>query len=249
MAFFAGPPDERDLREAPAPGRQCPIVVGLGTPQSTHPCCTDAMMTKTPRMKLYYSPNSPYARKVLVCAHELALIDAIETIDQAAFPHQPDHSYAKHNPLMKLPTLERADGMHLFDSVVICEYLDDLGKGSLFPRAGEPRWQALRLHALADGIMDASILVRYETALRPAALRWEAWREGQFAKIDHALDAVDAAALDGPLDIGCISVACALGYLDLRLSDHPWRPGRDALAAWFEKISARPSLQATRPPG
>ncbi len=206
-------------------------------------------MTQQASMTLYASPTSPYARKVLVCARELGMIDTLELVAMSVAPQAPNHDYAVHNPLMKLPALERADGVHLYDSVVICEYLDTLAHGRLFPREGEARWQALRLHALADGVLDAAVLARYETALRPEALRWDAWVGGQLAKIDHALDACEAEPPEGPLDIGQIGLACALGYLDFRFADRRWREGRQALEAWYESVAERPSLRATRPPG
>ncbi|MEO5702076.1 MAG: glutathione S-transferase family protein [Casimicrobiaceae bacterium] len=206
-------------------------------------------MTPTARMKLYFSQPSPYARKVLACAHEVGLADSLELVAMTVSPAQPNDAYAARNPLMKVPALERADGVTLVDSVVICEYLDAMGGGKLFPRDGDARWLALRLHALADGVLDAALLARYETMMRPAPLRWDAWLDGQYAKIDHTLDALDKdpATLEGSFDIGHLALACALGYLDFRFAQRPWRAGRDNLARWHERIAARPSLQATRP--
>ncbi|MEP7207479.1 MAG: glutathione S-transferase family protein [Casimicrobiaceae bacterium] len=207
-------------------------------------------MTPTAKMKLFFSPTSPYARKVLACAHEVGLADALELVTMTVSPAQPNHDYAVRNPLMKVPALERADGVTLLDSVVICEYLDAKGGGKLFPREGDARWLALRLHALADGVLDAALLARYETMVRPAPLRWDAWVDGQYAKIDHTLDALDAdaATLERSFDIGQLALACALGYLDFRFAQRPWRDGRDALARWHEHVSPRASLHATRPP-
>ncbi len=202
-------------------------------------------------MKLHYSPASPYARKVLVCAVELGLRDRIEVIPVNVSPTAPNPAVAAHNPLMKVPTLERDDGTPLFDSAVICEYLDMLGNGALFPRADEPRWQTLREQALADGILDAALLLRYETFARPEPLRWTAWIDGQRLKIAQALDHLDAQDRDParPLHIGAITIGCALGYLDLRFADDRWRDGRANLARWFDAISARESFRTTNPAG
>lgn len=201
-------------------------------------------------MKLYASPASPYVRKVLVVARERGLADRLQTVAQAAAPHQPSADYARVNPLMKIPALERDDGTLLYDSAVICEYLDTLGSGPrLFPTDGEARWQALRRHALADGVMDASILLRYELAMRPEALRWPEFVDGQYAKVDQGLDAFEREvdALPAALDIGQIGLVCALGYLDFRFAFRPWRDGRPKLARWCERMHERASLRATVP--
>jgi len=200
-------------------------------------------------MKLHYSSASPYARKVLICAVELGLRDRIEVVTSIVLPTAPNAAVAALNPLMKVPTLLRDDGSPLYDSVVICEYLDTLAKGKLFPREGEPRWQALRIQALADGIMDAALLMRYETTVRPEALRWSAWVDGQRLKITQALDVLDAQADDakGRFHIGDVATACALGYLDFRFAHDPWRPGRAALTAWFDALSQRDSILSTIP--
>jgi len=200
-------------------------------------------------MKLYYSPASPFVRKVLVCAHECGVAGAIDLVPTKVVPSEPNRDYGRVTPLMKLPAFERDDGLVLFDSIVICEYIDSLSKGArLFPAAGDARWRALRLHALADGILDAAVLTRYENYVRPPERRWKAWSEGQLLKVDQALDFLEAnvADLDG-LTIGTISVACALGYLDFRYPDRPWRQGRAKLAAWYEGFAKRPSFEKTVP--
>jgi glutathione S-transferase len=155
------------------------------------------------------------------------------------------------NPLGKIPVLEREDGPALYDSRVICRYLDDLAGGGLYP--AKPRlWETLTLEATGDGIMEAALLMVYEDRTRPEERRFGGWVEGQWAKIDRALDAVEArwmAHLAGPPDASHIAVGCALGYLDFRLAARDWRPGRPALAAWEARFAARPSMQATRPVG
>ncbi len=200
-------------------------------------------------MKLYYSPASPFVRKVLVCAYERGLEGRIEQITTKVVPSEPNREYARVTPLMKLPALQCDDGLVLFDSVVICEYLDSLSKAPrLFPPEGPARWRALRMHALADGILDAAVLGRYETAVRPAESRWDAWLKGQLAKVDQSLDFLEANLREvEELDIGAVAVGCALGYLDFRYADRRWRDGRPQLAAWFEPMSRRPSFVKTVP--
>jgi glutathione S-transferase len=202
-------------------------------------------------MKLFYSAASPFVRKVLVCASECGLDGRIEQVPTKVLPSEPNREFGKANPLMKLPALERDDGLVLFDSIVICEYLDSLSNGArLFPPAGDKRWHALRLHALADGILEAAVLTRYETFLRPEALRWKEWIAGQLLKIDQSLDFLEQhpADLEG-LTIGTVAVGCALGYLDFRFAERKWRDGRPKLAAWFETMSRRPSFEKTVPKG
>jgi glutathione S-transferase len=155
------------------------------------------------------------------------------------------------NPLGKIPCLVLEDGAALYDSRVICEYLDQLHEAPrLFPEQAADRWDALRLQALGDGIMDAALLARYETFLRPEALRWSAWVDGQLDKVRRALDridTVDASGFGGRVDIGTIAIACALGYLDYRFTTLGWRGTRPGLAEWFETFAKRPSMQSTRP--
>ena len=200
-------------------------------------------------MKLYYTQKSPYVRKALVVANEIGIEDKLEKVDcSTATPVNPDASNA--NPLKKIPALELDDGTILFDSPVICEYLDtEFGNGSLFPSELSARWIALRFQALADGLLDAGVLIRYENTLRPESLRWDDWGSGQMAKIDGALADLEAhAELFGDrVDIGTISVACALAYLDFRYANKDWRATRPNLATWFATFADRPSMKATQP--
>jgi len=201
-------------------------------------------------MKLWYSPPSPFARKVRVAAIELGLAERIELVLMPVVPTEPNPALIPENPLVKLPALEAEDGTALYDSRTICEYLDALaGGGRLFPPAGPARWDALRRQALGDGIMDAGILRRYELVLRPEALRWSDWLRGQQAKIDYALDAAerDAGRWQGAFDIGHVTLACALGWLDFRFADYDWRAKRAALGAWYAQAARRPSLAQTMP--
>jgi len=202
------------------------------------------------KMTLHYAPVSPFARKVRMVALETGLDRDIEPHVITVSPVNPNSELARDNPLMKVPTLITADGTALFDSRVICEYLDALHKGrKLFPANGPARWQALRQQALCDGILDAAVLCRYEAAVRPERYQWSGWRSGQLGKVAAALAALEleAASLEGELTIGSITAACALGYLDFRLPDVKWRDSAPGLTRWFGKVSARPSFQATAP--
>jgi glutathione S-transferase len=202
------------------------------------------------KMKLYYSPSSPYARKVRVVAMETKLDKKMEMVNVALTPVAPNADVDKHNPIGKIPALS-VKGMDLFDSPVICEYLDNQHKGrKLFPRKGRDRWMALRQQAMADGLLDAALLARYEGALRPEEKRWTEWSQGQLKKIDGVLKQLEAEAkaLKGKLTIGTISVACALGYLDLRFGDMGWKDKYPKLAKWFAQTSKTPSIKATVPP-
>jgi glutathione S-transferase len=202
-------------------------------------------------MKLYFSPTSPYARKVAMTLHETGLLDRVEIVTVSTTPTAPDAALAAANPLGKLPCLTGADGPALFDSRVITRFLDSLHHGHRLYPAPPALWSTLTLEALADGVMDAAILAVYETRLRPEPIRFAPWVEGQKHKIAQALDALEtlwAAHLAGPVDAGAIATAAALGYLDLRFGDMGWREGRPRLAAWHAGFAARPAYVATMPP-
>lgn len=198
-------------------------------------------------MKLFFSTTSPYVRKCLVTAHELGVADRIELLPSNVHPVQRDATVVARNPLGKVPTMITDDGLVLYDSRVICEWLDTTHGPRLFPREGPARWQALVMQSLADGILDAALLVRYEEAARPEALRWTEWRDGQMDKVRTALQSLqDApAALDGRVDIGTIALACSLLYLDLRFDAWGWRQRFPRVADWHAGIMQRPSLQAS----
>lgn len=205
-------------------------------------------------MRLIYSPASPYARKVLVLAHEAGVAGELELVRPASgatSPVAPDSEVAERNPLGKIPCLVTADGEPLYDSRVICEFLDGRHAGhKLFPHEGPTRWRALRRQALGDGICDASLLIRYETLLRPKDRYWKDWHDGQTAKVHRALDQLSAEAESFPAlpDIGTIAVAVALAYRDFRFPEDEWRATRPKLALWYEEFAKRPSMQATVPP-
>jgi glutathione S-transferase len=202
-------------------------------------------------MKLRYSPTSPYVRKVMVVALETGLAERIERIPTTVAPTKFNEEVARENPLVKVPALTTDDGMVLYDSPVICEYLDTLHSGQkLFPAAGKPRWTALRQQALGDGILDAAILGRYEI-LRPKEYLWQDWIDAQLRKVRGALAAlemeVEADELGGVVTIGQITVGCALGYLDFRYASEDWRAKQRRLAAWFDELAKRKSIELTKP--
>jgi glutathione S-transferase len=195
-------------------------------------------------MKIAYSPASPYVRKAMACAIARGVnIETwtVGTTDPALLPV---------NPLSKVPSLITDDGMALYDSPVICEYLDSIGDApKLFPAAGPARWTALRRQALGDGMMDASQPRRREVALPQDQGRAE-YIALQQGKVVRALDVLEAEADQlGPLTtIGEITIACALGYLDFRFPHEPWRPGHPKLEAWYAKVVALPPMARTMPP-
>lgn len=195
-------------------------------------------------MILRYSAASPYARKVRIAAHILGLSPQIEIV--AANTADPNDSLRAQNPLGKIPTLILEDGSSLYDSRVIADYFDHLGGGKLIPADPSQRFDSLRLQALGDGINDAALLIRYEIASRPPELRHPATIELQQGKIDRALTVLDATPPTGPVDIGQIAVACALGYLDLRF-EGAWRAGHMSLVDWLARFEKEtPAFVATK---
>jgi len=200
-------------------------------------------------MQLIYAAASPFARKVRVLAHEAGLLGRIELLDTAVLPTTLNEQVNARNPLGKIPVLLTDDGEALYDSRVICEYLDTLHQGrKVLPEGGE-RWQVLRLAALADGLMDAALLARYERGVRPAELQWSAWLDGQLGKVQRALAELErqVGQLQGPLDLAQIGVACALGYLDFRFADIDWRVSHPGLAAFQQAFAQRASMRSSAP--
>ena len=198
-------------------------------------------------MKLAYSAASPYVRKVTACAIARGLNDKIErlkigTTDPALLPL---------NPLSKVPTLVTDDGTSIYDSPVICEYLDSIGTAPrLIPAAGPARWKALVQESLADGILDAT-----QPRRRELALPLDDGRKGYIAlqqgKVKEALAALEkqAETLGMLTTVGEITIGCALGYLDFRFASEPWRPGHPRLDAWYAKVVKLPPLAQTMPVG
>ncbi|AFL73913.1 glutathione S-transferase N-terminal domain-containing protein [Thiocystis violascens] len=201
-------------------------------------------------MLLRHSHTSPYVRKVTVLLHETGLFDQIdiETVDGWSEPE----SLIADNPLSMVPTLVLDDGQSLFDSPVICEYLDRCHVARrMIPPTGEMHWRVLRDQALADGILDSAVLIFMELHRRPETLRWDWWLELKRRAIQRALDGCERniAELLDRVDLGAISIAVALGYLDLRGAIGEWRATCPALAEWYEVFRQRPSMVATAPPG
>ena len=198
-------------------------------------------------MKLAYSPNSPYVRKCVVLAIQRGIDKQMELWTVSTT----DPALVKVNPLSKVPTLVLDDGTALYDSPVICEYLDSIGDGpKMFPPVGPARWKALRQEALGDGILDATQPRRREIAL-PQDEGRQTYIALQQDKVKAALAVLEAEAdsLGKLTNIGEITIACALGYMDFRYPNEPWRPGHPKLEAWYAKVAAMPAMTRTVPPG
>jgi len=196
-------------------------------------------------MKLTKSGASPYVRKATACAIKRGVKFEDWVIGSA------DAGLTPFNPLNKVPTLVTDDGVSLFDSPVICEYLDSVGDApKLFPAAGPARWKALRQQALADGILDASQPRRREIAL-PQDEGRVSYIALQRGKVDKAIAALESEAdgLGELTTIGEITIACALGYLDFRYANEPWRGAAPKLAAWYERVVKLPPMAQTMPVG
>jgi glutathione S-transferase len=200
-------------------------------------------------LTLRSSPASPFVRKVSIAADVLGLdreiaIELADTVD-------PNDTVRQQNPLGKIPALVLEDGTVLFDSRVILEYLDHrAGGGRIVPKEAGARFAALRLQALADGLMDASILLVYEGRWRPAEKHEPKWVDHQAGKVARTLAALEAdtPGLDAPPTVGQIALACALGYRDFRFAG-TWRKDHPRLVAWLDNFAARvPAFAATKPP-
>jgi glutathione S-transferase len=198
-------------------------------------------------MKLHWSPRSPFVRKVMVTAHELGLTGTIQTVRTFVALDTPNQALLTDNPISKIPTLVLDDGTAIHDSLVICDYLNELATGALFPPPGNARWQALTWHSLANGLMDALLLWRYES-MRPIEQQSTGLLDIWALKTRSALDWLElqVPALDAArFGIGHITIGVMLSYLDFRFDHLGWRSGRPALSAWHAAMAARPSMQAT----
>lgn len=199
-------------------------------------------------MKLFYSSTSPFVRKVNIFAMECGLADNIEWVKTN--PWQAEEPLTSENPLSKIPTLITDDNVVIYDSRVICEYLDTLHNGrKLIPKLLDARWPVLRLQALADGLLDAGIL-RFMEAKRVQQQQSVDWDTMQKNTIERGLDELEQTMTDWsqvPLNAGIISVGCLLGWLDFRLPGEDWRATRPGLAKWYEVYSKRYSMQQTAP--
>jgi glutathione S-transferase len=204
-------------------------------------------------MKLYQSGTSPFVRKVKLVAAELGLLGQIEMLDvsdayKKGGPTAREQNIIKVNPLGQVPTMLIEDGTVIADSRVICEYLNHRGKGEIFPSDPSRRWHALMEQTVGDGLLDAALLARYEGLLRPEDKRWGTWTDGQMTKLRACLATIEdkAASLGDRVDIGTITFASALAYLDLRFADLGWRNDHPEAAGWFARIEQRPAFAANR---
>jgi len=199
-------------------------------------------------MKLIYSGLSPFARKVSVVLRETGLIDDTTLVEVSTTPVNSADEAVAANPSGKIPSLVLEDGSSVYDSRIICRYLNDRAGTDLYPN--DAIWKILTLEATADALMDAAVLMTYERRIRPEDMVYEPWVEAQWTKAERSINAVAADwgdFLEGPLNIGQIGIACALGYVDFRHADRDWRSANPALAEWFAAFSTRPAMEATRP--
>jgi glutathione S-transferase len=198
-------------------------------------------------MKLHWSPRSPFVRKVMVFAHEIGLVERLTCIRTVVAMKAPNEALLPDNPLGKIPTLMLDDGTPLYDSRVICEYLDALHTGTrLFPEDANMRWTALRQQALGDGLMDFLLLWRHERERSPPS---QALLDAFRSKYDATLSTLEqeaAALTQAPFAIGHIAIGCALSYLDFRFAELNWRAGYPQIASWHASFSARRSVRATQ---
>ena len=197
-------------------------------------------------MELKFGAVSPYVRKVMVVAHEAGVAERIR-LTPVSTRDEPQ-AILPFNPLGKIPALVLDDGSAIYDSPVICEYLDaEFGGGRLLAASGPTRWRTLTRAALADGALDAGLLVRWER-LRVPELQSAEWIAVQLGKVYAALDRLEhEAGTFGPLDLGLVGVGCALGYLPLRVPEIKDRERWPRLFAWFDGVSERPSFARTVP--
>jgi glutathione S-transferase len=201
-------------------------------------------------MQLFYAPQSPFSRKVRAAAIELGLGDRLDLVFAEVVPGRPNEAFARLNPLRKVPALITDAGETIYDSTVICEYLDALcGGGALIPREPPQRWRVLTNHALAQGMCESIILIRYETWLRPEPVRWPVWVDDHWGKIRTGLGwfEANAAELQEPVNLAHLALGCMLGYADFRWPDHGWRRQFPKVGAWFAGIEQRPSFAQTKP--
>ena len=196
-------------------------------------------------MKLWYSPASPFVRKVMVFAHETGLAESITLVPCDVWA--PDTAIVKDNPIGKVPALATDDGVFA-GSYLCCEYLDSLHAGArLIPAEPRERWPVMQMYSFADGIIEAAVASVTEQLRRPKEFVYQGTLERQSAKINRTLDKIATMPLPQAIDIAAVTLGCALGYLDFRLPQLAWREGREVLNRWYEPFAARKSMQATVP--
>jgi glutathione S-transferase len=197
-------------------------------------------------MKLIMAEASPFARKVRVLLRETNQLKDVEEVSISTSPFQVNEQAKAANPTGRIPSLIRADGPALYDSRVITSYLDAKAAAGMYPEAR--LWDVLTVEATGDSMMDSAVSISYELRLRPQEKVSSEWTDAQWSKVMSGCDALQSQWMDllnGPLTMAHISIACALGYLDLRHGARNWRQGHDALAAWFADFSKRPSFRET----
>jgi len=197
-------------------------------------------------MKLLYQTHSPTARKCLVFAYEVGIAERIKVEHHETSPTRRNERVFAENPLGQVPVLVRPGQPTIFDSDVICAYLDSLHNGRrLIPPEGEARWQALRIQAIAQGLSNTGGVIRWETVRRPEALRYPALRDGYIEKLTASYDWLERELdVDSPIHIGHIALATTLSWLEFR--ELPtFREKRERLTTWFDAFESRPSMRAT----
>jgi len=199
-------------------------------------------------MKLHWSPRSPFVRKVMIVAHEAGLADRLTLVRTVAATTKPHPELMRDNPLSKIPTLVLDDGTVVYDSPVICEYLDRMHAGpKLFPPDGAARMTALRRQALGDGFLDFLLLLRDERMrANPSDVHKASAAARKAAVLDSVEHEADTMAAT-PLSVGHIAIGCALSYLDFRYAEEDWRKAHPRIARWHADFAARPSVRATEP--
>lgn len=202
-------------------------------------------------MKLFHTPTSPFVRKVMVAAHELGVESRIETTFLRPTPVKADPELSRINPLSKIPALVLENGTALFDSRVICEYLQTLAapERAIVPAAGLERFRVLRTQALCDGILEAGVAVFYERTMRPQELHWKNWLDGQTEKARQGLDELErqAPSFGDAVTLGQICAAVTFAWFEFRSPIGDVRTGRPELTRWYERFAQRPSMHITIP--
>ena len=198
-------------------------------------------------MKLHWSPKSPYVRKVMICAEELQVTGRLTLLRSVAAMLKPNSAIMADNPLSKIPTLILDDGTVLFDSSVICQYLNDLVQGTLVPMQGAGKWQALRWEAFGDGLLDVLILWRNEREReQPIQVLTDAFELKTHTSLKQ-LEAESDSLTGTSFGLGHVSLCCALGYLDYRFDALGWRTTAPKLARWYAGMQEKPSVKSTEP--
>lgn len=199
-------------------------------------------------MKLISASASPFARKVRVMLHETGQADSVEIVNVMTSATDTNPELAAANPVGKLPALVRDEGPAIYDSRVICRFLDSTFQAGLYPESR--LFETLTLEATADAMMEAALLMVYEHRVRPPEKVFDGWIDAQWAKVMRCVGSVNErwmSHLNGPVDMSHVALGCALGYLDFRHPDRNWREGAGPLDDWYAVFSARESMKATAP--